>query len=272
MWDNFLLGATGQFGEMPVSSQFSEWLNELSREERREPDGYGGFYSVTNYKPLALAYMTIDMLKKYDAVNILSMPRLMCTDNKESSFQVGQVIPVMTNTASDMSNLSSVQQNFNYKDTGLTLTVTPHIRSGNVVALDIDQTTEDLVTAIGNVTPVTAKRQIKTSVVVGDGETIVLGGIVKETERSLKRRVPGLSFIPLIGGLFQKVSKEKEKIDFIIFLTPQIIRDAVQIRQATTDAAVTSADFGMDTADMSPAELEIDRRFRDLYRRSTKTQ
>ena len=73
--------------------------------------------------------------------------------------------------------------------------MTPHIRSGNVVALDIKQTTEDVLTATGSVTPVTAKREVKTSVIVGDGETIILGGIVKETEKSLRRRVPGLCYL-----------------------------------------------------------------------------
>ena len=157
--------------------------------------------------------------------------------------------------------------------------MTPHIRSGNVVALDIKQTTEDVLTATGSVTPVTAKREVKTSVIVGDGETIILGGIVKETEKSLRRRVPGLSYIPLIGSLFQKVSKEKEKIDFIIFLTPQIISDAHQMRQATLQASgvPSSADLTLSEPvstdrdiELSPVETEVDRRFRDLYRDSLK--
>ncbi|GHV39733.1 type II secretion system protein GspD [Synergistales bacterium] len=275
MLGDTLLGGAVQLGEVGVPDQFQQWFTELSRKEERIPaTATEGSYTVTNFSPMPLAYMTIDMLKKYDAVNVLSMPRLMCTDNKESSFQVGQVVPVMKGSTSDISNPNSIQNNFDYKDTGLTLTVTPHIRSGNVIALDIDQTTEDLMTAIGNVTPVTAKRQVKTSVVVADGETIVLSGIVKETERSLKRRVPGLSFIPLIGGLFQKVSKEKEKIDFIIFLTPQIIQNNDQMRAATKQAVMTSGDIGLglDTGDMSPVEIEINNRFRELYRKSIKTQ
>ena len=74
--------------------------------------------------------------------------------------------------------------------------------------------------------------------VVEDGETIILGGMLKETEKALRRRVPGLSYVPLIGGLFQKVSKEREKIDFIIFLTPQIIRNIEQMREATHKSAL----------------------------------
>jgi general secretion pathway protein D len=271
IWDNFMLGSMGQLGEGSIPSQFVEWFNELSRKEERIPaTATEGSYTITNYQPLALAYATVDMLKKYDAVNVLSVPRLMCTDNKESSFQVGQVIPVLKGSTSDLSNPSAMQQNYDYKDTGLTLTVTPHVRSGNVVALDIQQTTEDVLTAAGAVTPVTSKREVKTSVVVEDGETIILGGIVKETEKSLRRRVPGISYIPLIGNLFQKVSKEKEKIDFIIFLTPQIIRNTEQMREATNQAVLISA--GSDTGRLgaSPVETEIDKRFRDLYQKSVK--
>jgi general secretion pathway protein D len=269
IWDNFMLGGMGQLGEGTIPSQFGEWFNELSREEQLI-DRNGSTYSQTNYKPLALVYATIEMLKKYDAVNVLSVPRLMCTDNKESSFQVGQVIPVLKGTASDLSNPSAVQSSYDYKDTGLTLTVTPHIRSGNVVALDIEQTTEDVLSASGSVTPVTSKRQVKTSVVVEDGETIILGGIVKETEKSLRRRVPGLSYIPLIGNLFQKVSKEREKIDFIIFLTPQIIRDTQQMRAATNQAVTLESDFVQNRPEMSSVEIEVDQRFRNMYQKSLK--
>lgn len=272
IWDNFMLGGMGQLGEANIPTKFLDWFNELSREEQLI-DRNGSTYSVTNYKPLALVYTTIEMLKKYDAVNVLSVPRLMATDNKESSFQVGQVIPVLKGSTSDISNPNSIQQNYDYKDTGLTLTVTPHIRSGNTVALDIEQTTEDVLTAMGATTPVTAKRKVKTSVVVGDNETVILGGIIKETEKSLKRRVPGLSYIPLIGNLFQKTSKEKEKVDFIIFLTPTIIKDVEQMRAVTFEmTGLISSDQSGRSSGLSEVENATDARFRELYQRSVKRQ
>ena len=286
MWDNLLLGGNMSLGESSVPSQFMTWFNDLSKREELL-DRNGSTYSVTNYQPMGLMYATIEMLKRYDAVNVLSVPRLMCTDNKESSFQVGNVIPVMKGSTSDLSNPSAIQSNYDYKDTGLTLTVTPHIRSGNLVAMDIKQTTEDVMSASGVTTPITSKREVVTSVVVADGETIILGGMIKETEKSMKRRVPGLSYIPLIGGLFQKVSKEKEKVDFVIFLTPQIIESPEEMRHATMRAAgfargFVSPDMSFDvntlmpdnarpeltTIGASPVEADIDARFRDLYQRS----
>ncbi len=284
MFDDLLIGANMSLGESTVPSTFMQWFNDLSKREELLERG-GSTYSVTNYNPMALMYATINMLKKYNAVNVLSVPRLMCTDNKESSFQVGQVIPVMKGMTSDLSNPSAVQSNFDYKDTGLTLTVTPHIRSGNLVAMDIKQTTEDVLTAAGDPTPRTSKREVNTSVVVGDGETIILGGMIKETERSLSRRVPGLSYIPLIGGLFKNVSKEKEKIDFVIFLTPQIIEDPSEMRRATLASSgfagrYISGDMGFAelmpanargellSVDVSPVEADIDIRFREMYQKS----
>jgi general secretion pathway protein D len=271
IWDNFMMGGSMQLGEGAVPSQFMQWFNELSRTEELI-DRNGSTYSVTNYDPLALAYATVEMLKKYDAVNVLSVPRLMCTDNKESSFQVGQVIPMLTGSTSDLSNPSASQQNYNYKDTGLTLTVTPHIRSGNFVALDIEQTTEDVLTAMGSTTPVTAKRKIKTTVSVENGQTIILGGMFKETEKSLRRSVPGLSYIPLLGGLFKKVSKEHEKVDFIIFLTPQIIGDTEQMREATVQATLTPRATEATRLEISPVEAEVDLRFKELYEKSRKAR
>ena len=284
MFDDLLMGGNMTFGESGVPTQFMQWFNDLSKREELL-DRNGSTYSVTNYNPMALMYATINMLKKYNAVNVLSVPRLMCTDNKESSFQVGQVIPVLKGSTSDLSNPSAVQTNVDYKDTGLTLTVTPHIRSGNLVAMDIKQTTEDVLTAAGDPTPRTSKREVNTSVVVGDGETIILGGMIKETERSLSKRVPGLSYIPLIGGLFKSISKEKEKVDFVIFLTPQIIEDPAEMRHATLAASgfasqYVSGDMGfaglmpegarqeLKDVNVSPVEADIDIRFRELYQKS----
>ena len=104
----------------------------------------------------------------------------------------------------------------------------------------------------------------------------------------MNRRVPGISYIPLIGGLFKKISKEKQKVDFVIFLTPQIIETPEQMRGATMRAAgftnrfvsqdITDLNMGnvmpvyargeLVSIDVSPVEADIDARFRDLYQKS----
>lgn len=284
MWDDLLLGGSVAMGQSSVPSTFMQWFNDLSKREELL-DRNGSTYSVTNYNPMALMYATINLLKRYDAVNVLSVPRLMCLDNKEGSFQVGNVIPFKKGTVSDTSS-TSLQTNYDYKDTGLTLTITPHIRSGNLVALDIKQTTEELLFETDGA-PRTSKREVNTSVIVGDGETIILGGMMREMETSIKTRTPGFSYIPLVGGLFKNLSKQKQKLDLIIFLTPQIIQTPEEMRGATLRTAgftnrFTSPDYDLNmlnltpdyarseltSIDISPVEADIDRRFREMYQKS----
>ena len=139
-------------------------------------DRNGSTYSVTNTQGAGLMYAYVRLLNRFDAINVLSMPRLLCTDNLESSLQVGQVIPQLTGSLTNQANTDSVTNSYEYKDVGLILTVTPHIRSGNLVALEIEQRIEELQTTTNNATPITSKREVKTSVLVANGQTVVIGG------------------------------------------------------------------------------------------------
>jgi general secretion pathway protein D len=172
----------------------------------------------------------------------------MCTDNLPSSLQVGQVIPQLTGQLSDMSNPSAMQSSYQYKDTGLILKVTPHVRSGNLVALEIEQTVEEVVSTSGSTTPVTSKRLIQTNVMVGNNETIILGGLIREVEKTLKNRVPGISYIPLIGNIFTSQERQREKVDLMVFLTPQIIETPSEASKATIE--VTTGSDGLSDGEL----------------------
>jgi general secretion pathway protein D len=158
-----------------------------------------------------------------------------------------------------------VQSSYEYKDTGLILKVTPHIRSGNLVALDIEQTIEELVSTTGSQTPTTSKRLIQTNVLIGNNETIILGGLIREVERTLKNRVPGISYIPLIGNLFTSSSREREKVDLMVFLTPSIIETPRQATEATID--VTTGGQGL-----SSGELQTIMNNYEEFRKSNKQE
>jgi general secretion pathway protein D len=136
-----------------------------------------------------------------------------------------------------------MQNSYEYKDTGLILKVTPHIRNGNLVALDIEQTVEDVLSTPGSTTPVTSKRLIKTNVIVSNNETIILGGLIREAERTLKNSVPGLSYIPIIGNLFISRERQREQIELMVFLTPRIIETPIQATEATIE--VTAGGDGL---------------------------
>ncbi|NLX84988.1 MAG: hypothetical protein GXZ00_05175, partial [Synergistaceae bacterium] len=209
----------------------------------------------------ALIYTYIKMLNKFDAINVLSMPRLMCTDNMQSSLQVGQVIPQLKGALSDISNPRAVQNTYEYKDVGLILSVTPHVRSGNLVALEIEQRVEDLLTTMGSPTPVTSKREVKTNVLVANGDTIIIGGLIREAEKVLKNRVPFFSYIPLIGNLFKSSEKQREKVDLMIFLTPYILEDP----KAASDMTYSIINDGQE---LSLAEKGTIRKNYDDYQKS----
>lgn len=221
-----------QLGNTGVPSEVQQLYQSLMTDEQFHETQNGG-YTTTETQGAALMYAYIRLLNRFDAINVLSMPRLLCTDNLESSLQVGQVIPQLTGSLTNQANTDSVTNSYEYKDVGLILTVTPHIRSGNLVALEIEQRIEELQTTTNNATPITSKREVKTSVLVANGQTVIIGGLIKEAEKELKNRVPFFSYIPLIGNLFKSTEKQREKVDLMIFLTPYIIETPEHASQVT---------------------------------------
>ncbi|WP_291955052.1 type II secretion system secretin GspD [Cloacibacillus sp.] len=268
-WGGDLFGSTVvagnvQLGNTAVPSDVQQLYQSLITKEVWHDTPNGG-YSTTETAGAGLAYAYIKLLNKFDAINVLSMPRLMCTDNLESSLQVGQVIPQLKGSLTNATNTDSVTNSYEYKDVGLILTVTPHIRSGNLVALEIEQRIEDLMTTTNSVTPITSKREVKTSVLVANGETVVIRGLIKEAEKELKNRVPLFSYIPLIGSLFKSQEKQREKVDLMIFLTPYIL-ETPQHASKITNEIIT------DGQKLSEAERILMQRNNEDYRKSIKQQ
>lgn len=259
-----------QLGNTAVPSDIQTLYQSLITKEETVPlydknGNYLGNSTTSNTQGAGLVYAYIKLLNKFDAVNVLSMPRLMCTDNLQSSLQVGQVIPQLKGSLTNQTNTNSVTNTYEYKDVGLILTVTPHIRSGNLVALDIEQRIEDLLTTTSSTTPITSKREVKTSVLVANGETVVIGGLIKEAEKELKNRVPLFSYIPLIGNLFKSQEKQREKVDLMIFLTPYIL-ETPQHASKITNEIIT------DGQRLSEAERILLQRNNEDYLKSTKQQ
>lgn len=259
-----------QLGNTAVPSDIQTLYQSLITKEETVPlydknGNYLGNSTTSNTQGAGLVYAYVKLLNKFDAINVLSMPRLMCTDNLESSLQVGQVIPQLKGSLTNATNTDSVTNSYEYKDVGLILTVTPHIRSGNLVALEIEQRIEDLMTTTNSVTPITSKREVKTSVLVANGETVVIGGLIKEAEKELKNRVPLFSYIPLIGNLFKSQEKQREKVDLMIFLTPYIL-ETPQHASKITNEIIT------DGQKLSEAERILMQRNNEDYRKSIKQQ
>ncbi len=162
------------------------------------------------------------------ATNILSTPSIVTMDNQEAEIVIAQNVPFLTGsftTTADGAN--NPFQTVERQDVGITLKVTPQINDGNTIKLDIDQEVSNVAqSATASSDIITNKRSISTSVLVEDGEILVLGGLIDDTLRDQVSKVPVLGDIPLLGWLFRSHSTTKEKQNLMVFMRPSIMRDS----------------------------------------------
>ncbi|UTT85870.1 type II secretion system secretin GspD [Vibrio pelagius] len=158
--------------------------------------------------------------------NILSSPSITVMDNGEASFIVGEEVPVLTGSTAGSSN-DNPFQTVDRKEVGIKLKVVPQINEGDSVQLNIEQEVSNVLGANGAVDVRFAKRQLNTSVIVQDGQMLVLGGLIDERALESESKVPLLGDIPVLGHLFKSTSTQVEKKNLMVFIKPTIIRDGV---------------------------------------------
>ncbi len=166
---------------------------------------------------------TISFLETNDAANILSEPSLLCVNNIESSIYVGETQSIITqgNTASDTTTVE--KNNYTREDIGLTLKVKPRISSDKKVLLDVRVTIEGVKETIKIGLPTTTKRDIKTTAIVKNGESIIIGGLTQEIIKDNSSQIPLLGDIPWLGQLFRYDDDNNDKKSLMIVLTPYIV-------------------------------------------------
>jgi general secretion pathway protein D len=161
--------------------------------------------------------------------NVLATPHLTTMDNEEAFFIVGQEVPIITGTTASANN-NNPFTTVDRQEVGIKLKVTPQINEGTAVQLLIEQE----VSSVSGATSVDIsinKREIKTTVIVDDGGTIVLGGLIDEDVQESESKVPLLGDIPVIGHLFKTTSTSKRKRNLMVFLRPKIVRDGVTMNE-----------------------------------------
>ncbi|MFA0133257.1 type II secretion system secretin GspD [Vibrio splendidus] len=158
--------------------------------------------------------------------NILSSPSITVMDNGEASFIVGEEVPVLTGSTAGSSN-DNPFQTVERKEVGIKLKVVPQINEGDSVQLQIEQEVSNVLGANGAVDVRFAKRQLNTSVIVQDGQMLVLGGLIDERALESESKVPFLGDIPVLGHLFKSTSTQVEKKNLMVFIKPTIIRDGM---------------------------------------------
>ncbi len=181
----------------------------------------------------------INALATKNLVNILSTPRLMVLDNEEAVIQVGTDVPVVTGqvtTAEAAGATTGVVQTIQYRSTGIILRVKPTINTKGLLTLNITQEVSEMGSNPPGVSsPTILVRKINTNVVALSGQSIVLGGLISETQSTSESKVPFIGDIPVLGELFKSKSKEKRKTELIIILTPRIVSSLEEASKITED-------------------------------------
>ncbi len=180
-------------------------------------------------------------LAQENIANVLSTPNLLTLDNAEAKIIVGQNVPFVTGSFAQATGTTGGAvnpfQTIERKDIGLTLKIKPQISEGGTIKMDVSEEVSSLSpTAVAGATDlVTNKRALTTKVIVDDGHTVVLGGLIEDNVQNSRQKVPLLGSIPLLGALFRYDSKHKVKTNLMIFLRPTIIRNAEDSNRLTAD-------------------------------------
>lgn len=249
-WGNLETGAMIQYGNTGASIGnvmigLEEAEDQTSTEYYTDNNGNRVPYDVTepgDYSTLASALSGVngaavslvmgDWTALISAVatdsnsNILSSPSITVMDNGEASFIVGEEVPVLTGSTAGSSN-DNPFQTVDRKEVGIKLKVVPQINEGDSVQLNIEQEVSNVLGANGAVDVRFAKRQLNTSVIVQDGQMLVLGGLIDERALESESKVPLLGDIPVLGHLFKSTSTQVEKKNLMVFIKPTIIRDGM---------------------------------------------
>ena len=194
--------------------------------------GFSWMFSSTN------AQVTLNALSSVTDVNVISSPTLMVLDNKTATLQVGDQVPIVTQSAQSVTDPDApVVNSVELRDTGVILEVTPRVNDSGRVILDITQEVSNVVrtTTSGIDSPTIQQRKITTSVVVNDGENVALGGLMQESDTFSRSKVPLLGDIPWVGNAFKNKTDTIDRKELIIFIKPRVVRNFHEARRVTEE-------------------------------------
>ena len=214
--------------------------------------GFSSLFSAGNTD------LVLNALAGVTDVRVISSPTLVVLDNREAVLQIGDEVPVAVETATQSdSGDALITTSIDYRDTGVILRVSPQIGASGTLTLEVSQEVSSVATtnSSGIDSPTIRQRRIETSVLLNDGATLVLGGLVQEADNRTDTKVPGLGDVPFLGAAFRSRSSEKDRTELLILIRPRIIRDASDANAFTSEwrnhlssaNAITSTGLGSPT-------------------------
>ena len=199
------------------------------------------------------AKAVLSALSQLTNVTVVSSPQLLVLDHQTAALQVGDQVPIISQQAQSVETSNApIVNSVQYLNTGVILQVTPRVNASGEITLDIDQSVSDVATTPSSTinSPTITQRRIVTSVIVQDGETIALGGLIIDNHSSSKSGIPVLSDIPVVGTLFSTTDKTTTRTELLVLLEPRIVR-------GTGDARAMTDDLRNRMRAVKPLELKI---------------
>lgn len=184
------------------------------------------------------ARVVVNALTEVTDVNIVSSPQLMVLDNQTAELQVGDQVPVATQSAVSVINPQApIVNSIEFRDTGVLLRVTPRVNNSGLVVLEIEQEVSSVVatTTSGIDSPTIQKRKIASTVAIQSGDSVTLGGLIRDERQKGSSGIPLLSDIPLIGSLFGAKTDEQERTELLVLITPRVVRNRHEAREVTRE-------------------------------------
>ena len=208
----------------------------------------------------AAPHVILNALHNVTDVRVLSNPSLVVLDNQVATLQVGDQVPISTGTATVLTANNTVVNTIDYKNTGIILRVVPRINPNGNVVLDIEQEISNVQpgTPATALTPTVSERKVKSSIAVQSGQTVLLAGLISDSVNVTKQGIPLLDQIPKIGDVFANQTKTNIRTELIIFIRPQIIRDAVDANMVAEELRTKMNDRLLGSNNHMPAHGTVE--------------
>jgi general secretion pathway protein D len=197
--------------------------------------------------------VVLNALEEVTDVRVISSPSLAVLDNYTARLVVGDQVPILTRTTQSIDTPDApIVSSIEYRDTGVQLDVTPRVNAGGLVTLEIDQNVSDVVQTVtsGIDSPTIQQRQILSTVAVQDGQTVALGGLIRDRQGESSRGLPFIARLPVVGFLFGQKGRFADRTELIVFITPRVIRNPAE-------AARITEELRLRLRDVAPLDVRI---------------
>ncbi|RME61186.1 MAG: type II secretion system protein GspD, partial [Candidatus Dadabacteria bacterium] len=237
---DFLTSAGGKEGGVFAESNFSGNLSQLISNPTQLANltiaaASSGTLTLPGNVTVPTQTIVLNAVKTNSNVNVLSAPTILATDNEQAEIVVGENVPFVASTSTDVTNLNNVFNQVDRQDVGITLRITPQINSDEFVTLNIFTEVSSVVAATlsSPLGPTTTVRTTQTTVIAKNNQMIVTGGLISDDNSESDTGVPILSDVPVLGQLFRTRTSAKKRSNLLIFITPRIIKDQYDAREQT---------------------------------------